>query len=184
MERISLYHPFPEADALKEVIPQEGLALHGTSLANAENISRNGFILKNKRLLNHTNFLHFFLLSRITPIENSYDSYYGFKETLQWALLRGKVHGQDKDDAALVLFSPNLSTSEMVISDEPMDRFRKGQPIWIKTKVTKGHRILGITSFSIQKNGLMDVNQTVRNITETLKKTDTRPLEHQLPAQE
>lgn len=139
MERPNLYNPFPEIEKLKEVIPDTGIAFHGTTRENAEKILAEGFSINHPYRIKHLNYMHFFYIPpRGSGYSNTYSSYEGFAETLSWAHLRGNVHEPNKlHQQAIVLFQPNLAESEVIVSDEPEKRFEKGHPIWIRTQKNK-----------------------------------------------
>lgn len=160
------YHPFPALERLLKNLPPEGLAIHGTTDENARKITAEGF-LRNKL---PENWLHFYFIHPRQNFKNPHTAFHGFRERLIYTHFRGIGLSKPGDEnSSLVVFKPDLAGAEPLVSDEPMKRFDSGNPIWIRTKRTTGHEILGATGFSTGQFGVIDVNATVDQISDLLE---------------
>ena len=172
MEHLN-YSPFPEIEALKSVMPDAGIAFHGTSFENAERILSEGF----KRL----QFIHYYFVSPNGKLENSDTTQREFKNALSIAFENGYKHSP-LIHPKLILF---ISKSPLIHSLEHYDlekRIEMGFPIQCRARSGWDMKILGAVDFGIEDgtNTLHSFPQTMENIVNFLKNFS----EPQQPTQE
>lgn len=155
-------------------LPLEGLGLHGTSAVNAQKIVEKGFRIKKNLFQN--DWMHFFYLHPRENISDIKKSFTALNSRIHFMHSKGMQHCDLKkliQTPQLVIFVPNLAESEQMPSDNPIERFNEGSPIWIRTKNFDGHNILGICDFSYRK-GKLDTLQTLDSINNLLEQCNSQ----------
>lgn len=180
MERLN-HPPFPEIEGFRKVIPATGIALHGTSFENAQNILKNGFSIG---FWGVTDRLHYYYIAPEGIFENSQKTKAEYSFVVSDTFDKGLAHtSKGQRNPVLIVFTPHITSQTTLPHCEPEIRVQTGLPVHCVTKSARKIKVLGSVEFALRDGKWFTDNtggQTLENITNFLRNLS----EPQPPAQE